>query len=214
LRVRKLTICHVRRLSLPQNESSSYRQQSEGDSDATFCEEVRQLHYRVSLPVLLLLALSARAAPTRLPRIKAQTLSGKHAVLPDDAYGRVALLILGFTHSSRTATLAWTKRVGEEFATDQNFALYDVAVVQDIPRLFRGLAERGMRSDVPVAQHDRFLLLRSDEQAWKKFVGYKQPADAYLVLLDRWGGVRDQWHGPFNISEYEKLAEEAQQLEK
>ena len=172
------------------------------------------MHCRVSLPVLLLLAVSALAAPTKLPRIKAQTLSGKHAVLPDDASGRVALLVFGFTHSSRTATLAWTKKVGEEFAKDQEFALYDVAVVQDIPRLFRGLAERGMRSNVPAAQHDRFLLLRSDEQAWKKFVGYQQPADAYLVLLDRSGEVRDQWHGPFSISKDQKLAEEAQQLEK
>ncbi|HEV2115776.1 MAG TPA: hypothetical protein VGR48_07115 [Terriglobales bacterium] len=172
------------------------------------------MHYRVTLPVLLLLALGALAVPANLPQIKAQTLSGKHAVLPDDASGRVALLVFGFTHSSKPAILAWTKKVGEEFADDQNFVLYDVAVVQDIPRLLRGLAEHGMRSDVPAAQHDRFLLLKTDEQAWKKFVGYQQPADAYLVLLDRSGEVRDQWHGPFSISEDQKLAEEAQQLEK
>lgn len=167
------------------------------------------------IPLWLLVALGPiAAAQTRLPAMQAPTLSGKHATLPNDAAGRVALLIIGFSHGSKPADTAWARSVEKEFGGDRNFVLYQIAAVEEIPRLFRGMAEHGMRSDVPAAQQDRFLLLQKDEQAWKRFVGYSQKDDAYLLLLDRSGEVRSQWHGPFDKSEYQKLAGEIRALEK
>ena len=48
----------------------------------------------------------------RLPALKGEFLTGKPAVWPEAASGRVALLTLGFTYDSRLAVEAWVKRFG------------------------------------------------------------------------------------------------------
>src|SRR5579871_1055716 len=170
----------------------------------------------MNFPCRLLLSWIVLTAPAmaqaKLPEIQAQSLTGKQVVLPKDASGEVTLLIFGFAHASKAASTAWGKKLNQDFASDNAFVFYQIAGVQDIPRLFRGMAEHGMRSEVPAARQDHFLLLRHDEARWKKFVGYEKPDDAYLVLLDRRGAVRDQWHGRFDAPEYQKLAKEIRAL--
>jgi len=49
------------------------------------------------------------------PELRGEYLNGKDAVMPGDANGKVALLLLGFTYKSRFPVEAWTKRFREEF---------------------------------------------------------------------------------------------------
>ena len=47
--------------------------------------------------------------------LKGEFLTGRPAVLPDVASGRVALLALGFTYDSRFAVEAWVGRFRKDF---------------------------------------------------------------------------------------------------
>lgn len=74
---------------------------------------------------LLEVALTASAATPvaeitvgdQLPPLRGEFLSGRTAVLPQAASGRVALLMLGFTYDSRFQVEAWAKRFRQDFGT-------------------------------------------------------------------------------------------------
>src|SRR4029077_4662872 len=63
---------------------------------------------RVAILSVAAFALSARSET--LPRLEGASLSGKQVVLPNDAHGKIALLVIGFTKKSSHATQAWGQR--------------------------------------------------------------------------------------------------------
>jgi hypothetical protein len=156
--------------------------------------------------------LSVATAAQNLPQIKAETLSGKQVVLPDAAYGKVALLIVGFTRKSGTATRAWGERLAKDYASDARLVTYQLAVLEDVPRFIRGFVTRGIRNSVPKERHDNFVLLFQDEKAWKAFVGFAGPDEAYLLLLDPSGNLARRTHGVFSEVEYHALREHVDRL--
>jgi hypothetical protein len=50
-----------------------------------------------------------------LPTLRGEFLTGRTAVLPQAAAGRVALLLLGFSYNSRFAVEAWARTFREQF---------------------------------------------------------------------------------------------------
>ena len=60
-------------------------------------------------------AATALTTGDNMPELTGEYLSGRKAILPGDATGRVALLLFGFTYQSRFAVEAWTKRFREDF---------------------------------------------------------------------------------------------------
>lgn len=136
----------------------------------------------------ILLAMAAVAAES-LPRFEGQSLSGNAVTLPDAAKGRAALLILGFSRGSQAQTKAWGQRVETAFRANPKVVIYSNAVLEDVPRLVRGMVARGIKSGIPAGQQDRFLLVYQHEQELKRAVRFKRPDDAYLVLLDGTGNI-------------------------
>ena len=129
--------------------------------------------------------LSAATVAQTLPQTKAQTLSGKEVVLPDVAYGRVTLLIVGFTRKSGTATRAWGERLAKDYSSDARLSTYQLALLEDVPKLMRGFVAGGIRNSVPKEKQDNFVLLFQQEKAWKAFVGFAAPDEAYLMTYRR-----------------------------
>ncbi len=50
------------------------------------------------------------------------------------------------------------------------------------------------------------------EAELKRAVNYREPDDAYLVLLDRTGKVAQQIHGPLNDANYSRVRKEIESL--
>lgn len=161
----------------------------------------------------LLALLTAGMAAQSLPRTESETLSGKKVVLPDDARGKVTLFIVGFSRKSKDPTTAWARVISREFAGDGDFSYYQVAVLEDVPRLLRGFVVRGIRGGVPQEQHDRFLLLFQGELQWKTLCHYAEPNQAYLVLTDAAGSVRWQADQPFSDATWTELRAQVHRLE-
>jgi len=120
------------------------------------------------------------------------TLSGKTVVLPREADGQPAVLVIGFTKSAVKATRPWTEGCRSEASkkTPPDVICYDVRMVEEVPRLFRGAMERGMRSGLPATLQDRTILVYKDNDAWRQRLGVADDDLAYVVVVDRGGLVR------------------------
>lgn len=162
--------------------------------------------------VILLASIMAVAHGETLLRLEGQSLSGKPIVLPDDAHGKIALLVIGFTKKGGHATGAWGQRFRKDFGGDQRFVVYPVAELEDAPRLLRGMITSSMRRGTPPAEQDRFVTLFQSQAELKRFVAFSSPDDAYLLLLDANGEVRWRGHGLFREEDYSALRDAAKKL--
>ena len=122
------------------------------------------------------------------PRIQGETLAGKKVELPG-AFGGQVVVVMGFTHGSQAQTKVWGQRLRGQGA-------WSVAVLQDVPRLVRGMVVHGIKSGTPKEEYDRFLLVYSGEKELKDAAGVETPDDAYVMVVDGTGAIRWRFHGP------------------
>ena len=145
----------------------------------------------------------------RLPPLRGEFLSGRKAVLPDAARGHVALVALGFSYESRIAVEAWTARFRRDFGADSAVSFFEVPVLGGMARVARPFIDGGMRRGTPKALHENVITVYGGAGEWKLRLGFREPDDAYLVLLDRGGRVVWRQAGPFREEDYALLAAEA-----
>src|SRR4051812_18635331 len=107
------------------------------------------------LPLTVYAAGSAReiALGDRLPELRGEFLSGRPAVLPDAAAGKVALLLLGFSYDSRFAVEAWGKKFRAQFETDPRVTFYEIPVIGGLARLGKWFIDSGMRKGTPKSDY-------------------------------------------------------------
>jgi hypothetical protein len=142
----------------------------------------------------LLFSAIAQGTP-EMPKTEGESLAGNKVVLPDAAAGKVAVLVFGFTKASKTPTSAWAAKLRADFETRPGFELYQLPVLEDVPRLIRGMVISGMKKGMAENKQDHFVPILQGEAELKKFVHYSQADDAYLVVLGRAGNVLEQTHG-------------------
>jgi hypothetical protein len=145
-----------------------------------------------------------------MPGVEGESFAGRKVVLPDDAKGKVAVLVFGFTKASKGPTSAWGEKIFSEFGNQAGFALYQLPVLEDVPRFVRGMVISGMKKGIKENMRDHFVPILQGESELKKLVNYKEPDDAYLVVLDPSGRIVQQMHGPFSDVAYEQLRKEIQ----
>lgn len=162
---------------------------------------------------LAVFAVSAWAQTTQpLPHIEGENLAGHKLVLPDNASGKVAVLVFGFTKASKEPTGAWADKTLAEFGSRSGFELYQLPVLEGVPRIIRGMVISSMKKGVKADRREHFMPVLQGETALKKLVGYKEPDDAYLVVLNPAGEIVQQLHGRYSDSEYEGLKGKLQTL--
>lgn len=147
-----------------------------------------------------------------MPRVEGESLAGQKVMIPDDAKGKVAVLVFGFTKSSKGPTSAWGEKIFSEFGNQAGFALYQLPVLEDVPGFVRGMVLSGMKKGIKENMRDHFVPILQSESELKKLVHYKEPDDAYLVVLDPSGKIARQLHGPFSDAAYEQLRKEIKNL--
>jgi hypothetical protein len=143
-----------------------------------------------------------------MPPLRGGFLTGRKAVLPEAARGRVALVALGFTYGSRFAIEAWTGRFRQDFAADSSFTFFEVPVIGGMARMARPFIDGGMRRGTPQALHENVITVYGAAGEWRSRLGFREPDGAYLLLLDREGRVVWRHAGPFREQDYAPLAAE------
>ncbi|MDR3698303.1 MAG: hypothetical protein P4L56_01630 [Candidatus Sulfopaludibacter sp.] len=152
------------------------------------------------LPFLLALPLLAQ----QFPAIEGQNLLDQKVKFPN---GHPAVVVMGFTHASQNQTKAWAQRIGTQLP------LYSIAVLEDAPRLVRGMASHGIKSGTPENQREHFLLVYRNEKELKQAAGFSTPDDAYILVLDKSGVIHWKFHGPVTDSAFDQLKTQVQQVE-
>ena len=130
-----------------------------------------------------------------MPRIEGENFADHKVTLPDDAAGKVAVLVFGFTKASSKTTGAWADKLSADFGSHPGFELYQLPVLEAVPRVFRGMVVSGIKKGVPQAKRDHFVPILQGEAQLKNTVMYKEADDAYIVLLNRAGEIVQQVHG-------------------
>jgi hypothetical protein len=164
------------------------------------------------LAALVCAIAQAPQTPQPMPKVEGDSFTGQHVVLPAAAKGKVAVLVFGFTKASKGPTSIWAQKTLAEFGSNAGFELYQLPVLEDVPRLIRGMVISGIKKGVPQKTHDHFVPIVQGEAELKKFVNYKEPDDAYLVILDATGQVVQQLHGMFSDAAFAQLRAEVQSL--
>ncbi len=154
--------------------------------------------------------LPAVAQTLQAPRIEGESFSGRKVVLPGDARGKAAVLVLGFSKASKGPTSDWTRKLSADFAGRAE--IYQLPVLENVPRLIRGMVISSMKKGVPENRRDHFVPVLQGEAELKKFVNYNEPDDAYLAVLDRLGNVVQQLHGALSDSAYSSLRAQVEAL--
>lgn len=119
----------------------------------------------------------------RFPPVVGKSLDDVDRELPAAQEGKRAAIAFGFSEKAGKVVRAWADKLGDDVL------LYQVPVLEGVPKIFRGLTERSIRNDTPKARHSRLLLLYREEAEWRTRLGVQDEDTAYLVVLDTSGRV-------------------------
>jgi hypothetical protein len=127
------------------------------------------------------------------PRLEAEFLTGRKAVLPDAAAGKSALVMMGFTYDSRFAIEKWAEHVRSEFIANDKVTFFEVPVIGGMGRMAKWFIDSGMRKGTPKELHENVITVYGGADRWKKAMGFSKAEEnaAYLALLGPDGRV--QW---------------------
>ncbi|HYV84338.1 MAG TPA: hypothetical protein VFB49_00345 [Patescibacteria group bacterium] len=145
-----------------------------------------------------------------LPLLEAKALSGDEAALPRDARGHAAVLVIGFSKAAAKVSQGWLescRSAAVARSAEPGIDCYDVRMLEDVPRFFRGSMEHGMRSGFPDDLQRHTLLAYTENAAWRARVGVADEKTAYVVGCDREGLVRATAAGGFAEAEMKKILE-------
>lgn len=164
----------------------------------------------------MMLAVTCIAAELRpgagLPALKGEFLTGREAVLPETASGRVALLALGFTYDSRFAVEAWIKKFRAGYGDNPQVTFYEIPTIGGMAQLGKWFIDSGMRRGTPKADYEHVITVYGGTRPWKERLGFQAPDAAYLILLDKNGIVQWRHNGAFDEAAYKTLSEEMKAL--
>lgn len=143
----------------------------------------------------LLLFLGGALAAQNIPHAQADTLAGGKITLPDAASGHVTIFTVGFSKAGGDSAMRWDRELRKQLAGEVDVHFYTVAVLQDAPKMVRGMIRHGMRNGVPKDEQETFVLIYEGEEQWKSFAGFSAGDDGYVVLVDSGGTTQARVHG-------------------
>lgn len=146
------------------------------------------------LSCFVLLPLALKAAV--LPALAGKDLAGAPLALPTALSGRAGVLVVGLSRGSGKACQAWEDRLWADLGSDTRVAVFTAVQLEGAPGFVLPFILKGIKKQKDQARFGRILILRDGRKALEAAVGYDPaaPDDAYVLLLDRDGGIRWSAH--------------------
>jgi hypothetical protein len=138
---------------------------------------------------------SLHAQAPAMPATAGETLSGKRIVLADAVRGHAVVLVAGFSHDGGIACGDWMKAIHNDAAL-AGVDVYEIAMLEGAPGLFRGMIKSGMRKGMSSADQERMVVLTQDDKVWEKYFAVSNGQLPQVMVLDGKGNV--VWHGQGN----------------
>jgi hypothetical protein len=148
--------------------------------------------------IAFLLTAPLAATAQSLPKTDEVTLAGDQVNLESSLKGNTGILVLGFSKKSGDQAKEWTKALLSEFSADRSVVIFEMPILESMPRLVRGMAVRSMKNASSPTERQHFLPVFHNEMQWKQVAQFSEPDDAYIVVLDREGKIVWREHGPID----------------
>ena len=155
----------------------------------------------------------AQVSPAaHIPEVHTLSFSGDRVDLPEMLQGKIAILVLGFTKGARAQATQWGRRLPTDYFYSPDVLYFEMPILASVPRLLRPAVLRSIKSQVSARSQPHFAPLTADEQRWRSLVHYSTPDDAYVVLVDTHGAVKEQIHGAPTDASYQALKQRVDEL--
>ncbi len=150
-----------------------------------------------------LLAAVVFAASLILP---VETLDDGARTFPADAAIPRSIFVVTLSKAASEQGTAWTRRLRERASLTA--PVFQVAVLEDVPRLFRGTVVSALSKQVPPALRDQFWIAVTASDDWRAWVDSSADAEAHVLVLDDRREVIWRAHGAVTddkIADLQKL---------
>ena len=162
----------------------------------------------LGVTLLCTLALSAET----LPGTEGENLLGQKIKIAESLKGKVGVLVIGYSKASGDITAAWGKRLSADFANRPSVMVYQIPMLEDAPKFIRGMIVSGMKKGVPAPKQASFIVVVKDEDQWKRICGFQKGDDAYVVIVDQAGEIRQRSAVDAKLSHYSAIHDQVENL--
>jgi hypothetical protein len=158
------------------------------------------------LATSLFLQNASFAQASALPRLEADSLGGKHVVLPADADGKPIVLVLGFARESEDALSAWARKFVA--ALGSRAQIYVVIVADSAPFFAKGKVRKKITTSALAtqAQLQNNILVTFRGAGWKDLVPGGPGKDAGIVVTDASANVIFAKREPYSDTAFSEAA--------
>ena len=122
------------------------------------------------------------------------TLDEKPRVFPRDVAAPRSVVIVTFTKTASTQGSQWSRRL-DAMKGKVPAEVFQVAVLEDVPRLFRSMAVSGIAKQIPARLRDHFWIATEAGRDWKSCTGNGPAAEAHVFVLDGRSHIVWRAHG-------------------
>lgn len=141
-----------------------------------------------------LLAAALSLAGLNLPT---QNLAGEPRVFPADIAQPRAVVVVTFSKKASDQATEWTRRLREN-QEKMAASIYQIAILEDVPSLFRSFVISGIKRAIPKDLRDNFWIATSSSKQWQECTGSGSSDEAHVfVLVDR-SEITWRFHGAFS----------------
>ena len=165
-----------------------------------------------ALHVWLTGAHAQAAPPMRIPDLHGTVLTGERVDLPEALKGRVGILVVGFSQSSREEASAWGKRLQGDYGDSSKVIYFELPVLASAPRMLRPWIAKKIGESVPEPARARILPVLDHEAEWKAATAIGKRDDAYVLVVDSGGFVRWKAEGAATDPVCEELKRQVEAL--
>lgn len=144
----------------------------------------------------------------RFPEITAETLAETQKTLPDAALGAPALIVVAFIREAQEQIDSWVTPIRKEFQGEDAIRIYELPVIASaIWRPMRRIIDGGMRSGIPVRDHDSVMTIYHSASGLTGPLEIDDRSLAYVYLIDSHGTIRWQGSGFAEVHTLYRLRE-------
>lgn len=148
-----------------------------------------------------LLAVITTVAGLHLP---VATLNGESRTFPRDAEQPRSVFVVSFSKNASAAASEWTRKLRENQGK-LSAAIFQVAILEDVPSLFRSFVISSLGREVPQHLHDHFWVALSDTAAWQRCADSQSSAEPHVFVLESGGRIVWRSHGPVSAQKIHDL---------
>ena len=145
----------------------------------------------------MIIALVAVALSIGGLNLSTQNLKGEPRLFPADVAQGRAVVVVTFSKSASDEASEWTRKLREN---QQKLAasIYQIAILEDVPALFRSFVISALRRSIPRDLHDNFWIATSSSKEWQERTGSRCLGEAHVFVLEGRSQITWRFHGPFS----------------